>query len=552
MANEIRQGSPTIHDQPSVPNSIHHNDDGPPPLKRRKILLACSACRDRKSRCDGRRPICSACTKRKAASTCVYEESTLKTQRDIAILESRVRELEGSNTSNALGQQQSPGPIDEDSAHIFGKSSAASFVQSLKQTILHSHGADPTRAPQYNTTPNKLNPRANPIPVRSGYGLDTSAFSLPTRKQADRYMYCFWEYVHPIFPILHKPSFVSSYRSIWISEEERSGDDHASIEDPIFLSTLSIVFALGCQYTEEIEPSRKSVITERFYHQSRKFLAMDELDSVSVLAVQLLLLSGIYLLNSSYSNRCWNMVGLAIRNAQSLGLHEENRRLVATIFGRPHMISLPSSIPLPLLIDDEYLLVDGEGQQPANTDSYLGFFLSSLKLFDIMSDVLTMYYNQKESSLHSHHTGTPWWRSHLLDDILKIDSTLDDFANTLPNHLKIQQNTAEAWTQNAGNMKWRQAKILQCRFLYVRAFLLRPLLLSAVQASKDASLNPKSSAEELGERVALQVCVKCIENVHELVTAIYSSLHVNYQSPEWVTHCKQLIVTSHTEAYEKE
>jgi hypothetical protein len=78
---DIFTGSPTILEPPQVPDSFHHNDGGPPPPKRRKIPLACSACRDRKSRCDGIQPTCSACEKRKTANKCLYEESTLKTQR---------------------------------------------------------------------------------------------------------------------------------------------------------------------------------------------------------------------------------------------------------------------------------------------------------------------------------------------------------------------------------------------------------------------------------------------------------------------------------------
>lgn len=49
--------------------------------KRRKVPLACTSCRDRKTRCDGARPFCKSCQKRGIDSTCLYEESSLRTQR---------------------------------------------------------------------------------------------------------------------------------------------------------------------------------------------------------------------------------------------------------------------------------------------------------------------------------------------------------------------------------------------------------------------------------------------------------------------------------------
>lgn len=42
--------------------------------KRAKIGRACRNCRDRKTRCDGRRPVCVACERRRVSISCSYEE----------------------------------------------------------------------------------------------------------------------------------------------------------------------------------------------------------------------------------------------------------------------------------------------------------------------------------------------------------------------------------------------------------------------------------------------------------------------------------------------
>lgn len=200
----------------------------------------------------------------------------------------------------ALGTNSDPcdpftiGPNDRNSGYIFGKSSAASFVHSLKRTIARDEDGVIHRATQNNKSVGKGSAiHMNRMQPTQPTG--PTAFSLPVRKDADRYMYCFWQYVHTVAPILHKPSFISSYRSLWVSKKELGGDRNTDIDDPLFLATLSIVFALGCQYDETIEPIRKTVLIERFYIQSRTLSSPEELDSVSLLTVQFLLLSGLYL-----------------------------------------------------------------------------------------------------------------------------------------------------------------------------------------------------------------------------------------------------------------
>jgi hypothetical protein len=49
------------------------------PLKRRKIQLACTQCRERKVRCDGLRPVCGTCGRRGQAAACVYGHDELPT-----------------------------------------------------------------------------------------------------------------------------------------------------------------------------------------------------------------------------------------------------------------------------------------------------------------------------------------------------------------------------------------------------------------------------------------------------------------------------------------
>jgi hypothetical protein len=227
------------------------------------------------------------------------------------------------NASDAFNTVPS---TEDDSKHYFGGSSSIAFVRALRQALIqgnqssslhyvenHSHVDEPTRNQQAVVESN------------------TSSFSLPSRRSADSYMRCFWKNTHPIYPILHKPTFMAVYEELWApGTEVYSQSQRFPYEDPIFQATFNIVFAIGCQFSELVPAECQSNVADQFYQQSRKLLAFDALDSASLPLVQLLLLTGVYLQSSNHGNRCWNVVCLAIRNAQSLGLHVENPKSTST------------------------------------------------------------------------------------------------------------------------------------------------------------------------------------------------------------------------------
>lgn len=59
---------------PALPGPSASQTFATRPSKRQKVSLACQECRDRKTKCDGARPICGTCAKKKRReSECVYE-----------------------------------------------------------------------------------------------------------------------------------------------------------------------------------------------------------------------------------------------------------------------------------------------------------------------------------------------------------------------------------------------------------------------------------------------------------------------------------------------
>ncbi|KAJ0331970.1 hypothetical protein COL922a_011648 [Colletotrichum nupharicola] len=141
---------------------------------------------------------------------------------------------------------------------------------------------------------------------------------LPERWLADSLMESFWEFVHPVFPILHKPSFIASYEALWKPTKDRN--HKRDFKDVVFHSTISIMLALGSQRTDQVSVAEQANLADKFYKQSVKLISVDTLDHSSLQVVQLLLLRGVYLHYTSYADRCWNTVGVAVRVAQGLGL----------------------------------------------------------------------------------------------------------------------------------------------------------------------------------------------------------------------------------------
>ncbi|KAK3663647.1 hypothetical protein LTR22_005589 [Elasticomyces elasticus] len=259
---------------------------------------------------------------------------------------------------DGLATLPSYGPADE----TYGPSSTVMFTRSI----------GPSEYTDQPGTPQPKHPEKSLRPLRDQDCL------LPLRRSADDYLACLWNFTHPVFPVLHKPIFVAQYDRLWHADVADSSSED-SYDERTFLAILNIIFALGSRSSSTIPAEESDSAANEFWDRSRRLFTYDILDRPSLSIVQLLLLSGVYLQSSQSASACWNTVGLAIRVAQSIGLHTESdggiqsgiRRkriqlqtklkvwhtLSAMSFGRPVMITHASKVPLPIAVDDEYKYV---------------------------------------------------------------------------------------------------------------------------------------------------------------------------------------------------
>lgn len=93
---------------------------------------------------------------------------------------------------------------------------------------------------------------------------------------------------------------------------------------------------------------------------------------------------------------------------------------------------------VPSMIDDEYLLIDGEGSQPPTQPTSMGLCVYSCALLEILADILVTFYSPKlESNFIS-----PDKQHNMLTQVLTFNSRLDRFLSSVPQVLKAHARSA--------------------------------------------------------------------------------------------------------------
>ncbi|SCV36739.1 related to transcription activator protein acu-15 [Fusarium fujikuroi] len=502
--------------------------DQPRPRKRHRIAESCKLCRSKKTRCDGRRPTCSSCQSKNTA--CEYNEPNVVLSSDIlskmADLEARVQALE-SLPSNFTGSfhvatgTPSPLPRHGNAQSSIVDNPTLRFISSVTQTA-------PTGGSDIQTQPANPNDRAT-----SFAGMNMSQVVLPSREVADDFIECYERLVYPMFSVLHMPSFKARYLRVW----ESPSNDQAL--DTTFAASLNIVFALGCLNSSNTEPSLILSTAETFYERSRSILPLDSLDRPSIEVVQYLLLTGNYLSFTKYSHRYCNTLAMAIQVAQTIDLHradhdttsqlqrEMGRRVWHLCLTMQSVLIHDNTCPLPQMIDDEYLLEEGEGCQPAATPSLLDALAVSMKIFDVVAGVREVNAASFSKALQMPE----------LMKILQLNERLTEIEDNLPEHLKYKSGQAASSARE--KVLHYQAEVVNLRWLlYVRLLVLRTNLLPAarqVLARQDPSTSP-SRLEHAVRKEAWHICIQ------SAVTSL-DILHTNLQSSSKVISIHAMFVT---------
>jgi hypothetical protein len=166
--------------------------------------------------------------------------------------------------------------------------------------------------------------RLPPLPKVLWKRLDSAAV-IPPRPMADSLSQSFFTFAHDFLPVFHKLAFDKQYEKLWTSSVlPGTQDPRETLEDAIFLSTLNVCFALGSLFSPLVLDEDRESTSDAYYQRSRSLINFDVCDYSSLSMIRLQLVSGLYLQTTLNASRCWNVVGMAIRLAQDIGLHKNS------------------------------------------------------------------------------------------------------------------------------------------------------------------------------------------------------------------------------------
>lgn len=195
---------------------------------------------------------------------------------------------------------------------FFGSSSAASFMKQVKSAV-EEKVSSPESKPSDSVGENP--PRSTLMSRRkNNIESELATYALPPRKFADGLMDVYWNLVFPLYPFVDRAQLNAQYNNIWTGES-------SEYDENMLMCTFNTIFALSCQLSDSIEPRERRASADVFFSRAKELLQFNLWNSGSAELIQCLLLMGQYLQSTDSAHQCWIVIGLAVRNAQSLGLH---------------------------------------------------------------------------------------------------------------------------------------------------------------------------------------------------------------------------------------
>ncbi|KAJ9640876.1 hypothetical protein H2204_003165 [Knufia peltigerae] len=357
--------------------------------------------------------------------------------------------------------------VDEENRDgFFGNSSAGTFMQHVKKVVLQKVGATQQQPSRASLVHEDFSPpRTLPASGHTTKRPEPVDYVLPTRRKADSLVSAYWRYVHVLYPYLDKLEIEGDYERLWKSDE---GNGSIIADERAFMCLLNAMFALASQFDEQSPIEERQRSGHVFCTRAREL--SDIVETGTIRSVQSFLILGQYFQSTSEPHSCWIFVGLAVRTAQSLGLNWPETsercadiktrellrktwhacvlmdRTLSMTYGRPCMIGqrAASVVPLPLPFDEEHLCSAGSSQVPSppgqrhqNTAS-AEFFVLSLRLFEILHDVIFHFYSvnhlQEKSVDNDRYFGSS---SNSQASVFEIERRISKWERDLPQHLRV-------------------------------------------------------------------------------------------------------------------
>ncbi|KAF2758316.1 hypothetical protein EJ05DRAFT_485457 [Pseudovirgaria hyperparasitica] len=517
-----------------------------------RIAQACDRCRSKKIRCDGIRPSCTQCinvgfeckTSDKLSRRAFPRGYTESLEERVRALELEVRELkdlldekdekidllsrlhpshsprltsspihhptdpptpttekreESQEKDDTFKLQQSPLLMEDDNgdSYFAGLSSGHTLVDAFKLRV------QGTQRPCSEIRPDSFfRPRHVSVVEIEQNGSRIVSWKAPPRMVSDQMINIFFQEWAPLFPVLHRPTFLTMYERYVANIEE--------VTDRNSLALLNLVFSIGalsCSSRDSydiasFELQWEAAIQSLFSENSLQFL-------------QCLVLAQIHCMLSADYAKLLKYKGLATSLLLRLGLNQSQKRfalgaltietrkkvfwtqytvdcLSAAQLGLPRMIKEDNiHCEYPVDADDEHVTETGFLSTLPGESTKVSSALALFKAARILSRVLGQSYPTCPSHDISFRT------------MASQAEELDSWYNNLAAHLRLKF----AQDKPSANVTGSRSPILAIMYHYVRSLIFRPAVC--------ASLGPKSYSATLAVGHSSKSIVQIIQLLDE-------------------------------------
>ncbi|KAI1125694.1 fungal-specific transcription factor domain-containing protein [Nemania abortiva] len=327
-----------------------------PVLKRKRITVACNSCRTKKLKCDGNRPVCGRCAgysylctwsstsrhrdssspqpspsaaaaaaavgevgKRQAIfqkyqqlvySACsqLPEDTKKEIRHRLAFIQAHVcPQIDGQADTCTLAPDAVPSLVQRlQNRGYLGETSDVRFFNLVKKIASPESGDphDPVEDLDNYDSEELISVRHLPNPLAH----------MPSRAIVAGYLDLYFSTIHIAYPFVGRYSFMSKLEVLQ-TEGFTENLTHS------WLSLLYALLAIGAYYDSFRQGKLQTDSShKKLFQRSAMFSELDRPER-SVTQVSALLAQCFYLLATSEIERCWTLLGIAIRLGQCIGLH---------------------------------------------------------------------------------------------------------------------------------------------------------------------------------------------------------------------------------------
>ncbi|SLM37332.1 c6 transcription factor protein [Lasallia pustulata] len=280
--------------------------------ERKRLPLACIACRRKKIRCSGEKPACQHCLRSRIP--CVYKVTTRKAapRTDyMAMLDKRLKRME-ERVIKIIPKEEISSMAAIGRANV--KPSPPS--QHVKVNSAKKRQAEEAFGPEIDDWAQSGVNTAGAIISQPPKGLETDenrllsegAESLPSKEIQEHLSETFFDYVYgQTYHVLHKPSFMRRLRA-------------GSVPPVLLLAVCAVAARFSTHPQVSTEPA---FLRGECWAAPARDIALRRYDEPNITILTVLLILGLHEFGTCQGGRSWMLGGMAMRMAYALQLHRE-------------------------------------------------------------------------------------------------------------------------------------------------------------------------------------------------------------------------------------